>query len=86
MAYKYKCRWCGTGVNRLDICYHCLEKLKVIQGSGIFGSKPKRQGHHSRSQYTGYNHELGSETQKLIDFVNQSGTIHYGRYVAQQMK
>lgn len=29
-----------------------------------------------------YKHKLGSETKKLIDFVNKSGTIHYGRYVA----
>lgn len=32
-----------------------------------------------------YTHEMGSETQKLIDYVKQSGTTHYGRYVAQEL-
>jgi hypothetical protein len=85
MAYKHRCRWCGTGVNRLDICYHCLEKLKVIKGSKLFGGKATYKTTWERfGTPSTYNNELGSETQKLIDFVNKSGTIHYGRVVAQE--
>ena len=85
MANYRKCRFCPTVVKNTFVCYSCKEKYRIIHNSGVFAdSKPKRQGHHRKMIDNVYLHELGSETQRLIDFVNQSGTIHYGRYVAQQ--
>lgn len=87
MKLKYKCRFCGTRTDDTrELCYNCREKFKILKDSGLFGGKAKKQRYKTRWERTDtvedYTHEMGSETQKLIDFVNQSGTIHYGRYVA----
>lgn len=86
MALKYKCKWCGSGTtDKRGMCYNCREKHKIITESGVFGAKEGYKTTWERSTISNvYTHELGSETQKLIDFVNKSGTIHYGRVVARE--
>lgn len=83
MAQKYICKWCGAETNHERGCFNCRERNKIIKDSGIWNKKRKTKK--ARWEQTdAYPHELGSETQKLVDYVNNSGTIHYGRYVAQQ--
>lgn len=85
MAQKYICKWCGTETNHERGCFNCREKYKMLKGSGIFGAKVGYKTTRERPTISNiYTNELGSETQKLIDFVNKSGTIHYGRVVAQE--
>ena len=81
MANYRKCMFCPTIVRNKFVCSGCKEKHDIIHNSGVFGGKGKKSDTPKLSAYT---HELGSETQKLIDFVNKSGTIHYGRVVAQE--
>lgn len=86
MALKYTCKWCGTGTaSQAMLCFNCREKLSIITGSGVFDAKGTNKTTWEREgNLNVYAHELGSETKKLIDFVNKSGTIHYGRVVAQE--
>ena len=89
MKLKYKCKWCGTKTMfKGQSSFNCREKEKIIKDSGIFGGKAKKQRYKTRWERTdtveAYTHEMGSETQKLVDYVNKSGTVHYGRYVAKE--
>lgn len=87
MSLKYKCKYCGCGtIDKQELCFNCREKLKVIKNSGLFGGKAKKKKQQYKTRWEWidrYEHEPGSKTQSLVDFVNESGTIHYGRYVAQ---
>ena len=84
MALKRDCRYCGTG-NTKYICFNCREKLEVLKHSGVFGGKAKKKKRGNTPKLDAYTREMGSETQKLVDYVNKSGTIHYGRCVAQEL-
>ena len=80
------------------ICDACRKKQLSLRTHRLFRTdeqseqaklikEHKRQNKSTRLEPPDtYKHKLGSETKKLIDFVNKSGTIHYGRYVAQQNK
>ena len=86
MELKYKCRFCGT-ISIHKLCHNCSVKYKILKKSGMFSGKAKKAPYKTRWERTNaYTHELGSGTKELIDFVNKSGTIHYGRYVAQHRK
>lgn len=85
MALKYICKWCGTETDHKDGCFNCREKYGILKGSGILGAKAGYKTTGERPTISNiYTNELGSETQKLIDYVNRSGTIHYGRVVARE--
>ena len=86
MDMKYKCKFCGTRTDdRRELCHYCRDKYKILKESGLFGGKAKKRKKKARWEWTDTRfRETGIETQSLVDFVNQSGTIHYGRYVAQQ--
>lgn len=89
MALKYNCQFCGTRTDDTrKLCFNCREKYKILKGSGLFGGKAKmkkqkKKLYRTRWERT-YTNKAGSETQNLIDYVNKSGTIHYGRYVAKE--
>ena len=84
--YICYCKSCGTGlIAKKNYCFACQEKLNIIRKSGVFGAKERYTTTWERPSHLGaYTHKMGSETQRLVDFVNESGTIHYGRYVAKK--
>lgn len=45
--------------------------------------KTKKQPYRTRWERT-YTNKAGSDTQKLVEFVNKSKTIHYGREVSKE--
>ena len=87
MGLKYKCKWCGTGTSdSRGICFNCREKYTILKGSGLFGGKAKKKQYKTTWERTdAYPYDMGSGTKSLIDFVNKSGTIHYGRVVAREL-
>lgn len=94
------CRFCKrnrSGPN--GVCYDCQKKRRALRTHKIFLTAEEAERAKPISErrpqprgiclerpdtYKSKRHKTGSDTQKLIDFVNKSGTIHYGRYVAQQ--
>lgn len=81
------------------MCDACRDKLQSLRTHRVFRTDEEAERAKPISErrpqprgiclaptdtYKKANHKMGSETKKLIDFVNKSGTIHYGRYVAQQ--
>ena len=81
------------------MCSECRKKLQSLRTHRVFRTdeeaerakpiserRPQPRGTclERPDTYKSSRHKMGSDTKKLIDFVNKSGTIHYGRYVAQQ--
>lgn len=89
MKLKYKCKFCGSRTDDArEMCFNCREKFKILNESGLFGGKAKikktkKQPYRTRWERT-YTNKAGSDTQKLVEFVNKSKTIHYGREVSKE--
>lgn len=79
------------------MCDACRDKLQSLRTHRVFRTdeeaeraklaserkpQPRRISFERPDTYKNKKHKIGSDTKKLIDFVNKSGTIHYGRYVA----
>ncbi len=95
-----KCKFCNRNRGGpKGMCDACKNKRKSLRTHRVFRTSEEADraqliaSHRPASQFTSLaptdtykkaNHKMGSETKKLVDFVNKSGTIHYGRYVAQQ--
>ena len=93
-----KCNFCksndgGPG----GICWTCRKKQQVFRTHRVFRTDEEAERVKLVSErkplprcislerpdtYKNKKHKIGSDTKRLIDFVNKSGTIHYGRYVA----
>ena len=84
---------------REGICDACKKKRQPLRTHRVFRTdeeaerakpiserRPQPRGicFERPDTYKSKRHKIGSDTKKLIDFVNKSGTVHYGRYVAQQ--
>ena len=96
-----KCKYCNRNRGGRDgICDGCRKKMQPLREHRIFRTdeeaerakpiserRPQPRGTclERPDTYKKANHKIGSDTKKLIDFVNKSGTIHYGRYVAEMM-
>lgn len=93
-----KCKFCNSNRGGLEgICDACRDKLQSLRTHRVFRTDEDAERAKPISErrpqpcviclaptdtYKKANHKMGSETKKLVDFVNKSGTIHYGRYVA----
>lgn len=95
-----KCKFCNRNRGGpKGICDACRDKLQSLRTHRVFRTDEEAERAKPISErrpqpcgiwlerpdtYKSSRHKMGSDTKKLIDFVNKSGTIHYGRYVAQQ--
>ena len=95
-----KCKLCNRNRGGpKGVCSECRKKLQSLRTHRVFRTDEEAERAKPISErrlqprgicferpdtYKSKRHKMGSDTQKLVDFVNKSGTIHYGRYVAQQ--
>ena len=81
------------------LCSSCRDKLQALRTHRVFRTdeeaerakpiserRPQPRGicFERPDTYKSKRHKIGSDTKKLIDYVNKIGTIHYGRVVARE--
>ena len=91
------CIFCKRNRGGLNgVCHDCQKKRRALRTHKIFLTAEETERAKPISERRlqppptvfsppdTYKPRMGSGTKKLVDYVNKSGTVHYGRYVAKE--